>query len=154
MWRVCQGQAQSSVDVVKDSNEIDQLGIFLKTTAANHPFEVSISVNGKLVNFAVDTRASVGLMSKQTWCCLSCLVLASVNTVLHTYTGELIKPLCLMDVVVHYREQQAVLPLHVLDGPGPSLLHREWLHTIRLDWADIYSVHTPFQHPLPSWRGS
>jgi len=43
----------------KASNEVDQLGIFPMTTAANHPFEVSVSVNGKPINFTVDTGQSV-----------------------------------------------------------------------------------------------
>ena len=42
-----------------------------------------------------------------------------------------------------------MLPLHVVDGSGPSLLGRDWLHTICLDWADIYSVHTSI--PSLSW---
>ena len=43
----------------KASNEVDQLGIFPMTTAVNHPFEVSVSVNGKPINFTVDTGQSV-----------------------------------------------------------------------------------------------
>ena len=88
----------------KASNEVDQLGIFPMTTAANHPFEVSVSVNGKPINFTVDTGASVSLVNEQTWCCLGWPVLVSVHTTLHTYTWALIKPLGLMDVVVRYRE--------------------------------------------------
>ena len=68
------------VDVVKAGNEVDQLGMFPTTTAANHPFEVSVSVNGRAVNFAVDSGASVSVVSKQTWCRLGCPVLASVHT--------------------------------------------------------------------------
>ena len=58
MQKVCQGQAPSSVSVVKASSEFDQLGIFPMTTAANDPFEVSVSVNGRPVNFAVDQSLS------------------------------------------------------------------------------------------------
>jgi len=65
--RVCQGQAPSWVDVVKAGNEVDQLGMFPMTTAANHPFEVSVSVNGRAVNFAVNTGASTSFIRKQTW---------------------------------------------------------------------------------------
>jgi len=46
VWRVYQGQAPSSVNVVKAGDEVHQLGMFPTTTAANHPFEVSVSVNG------------------------------------------------------------------------------------------------------------
>jgi len=55
------------VDVVKAGNEVDQLGMFPMTTAANHPFEVSVSVNGRAVNFAVNTGASTSFIRKQTW---------------------------------------------------------------------------------------
>ena len=55
MWRICPGQAPSSVNVVKAGSEDLHLIIFLMMTAANYPFEVSVSVNGRPVNFAVDT---------------------------------------------------------------------------------------------------
>ena len=96
----------------------------------------------------------ISLVSKQTWGHLGCLVLDSVHTNLRTYTGELIKPLGLMDVVVCYQEQQAGLPLHVVDGAGPSLLCRNWLHTICLDWAAIYIVHTSYSRLRGSWKNT
>ena len=68
-------------------------------------------------------------------------------------TGKLIKPLGLIDVVVRYREQQAVLSPHVVDGSGPYLLGRDWLHIIRLDRVDIYSVHATFPSPYSRLEG-
>ena len=34
------------------------------------------------------------------------------------------------------------LPLLVVKGDGPSLFGRNWLHQIRLEWHDIYNLHT------------
>ena len=93
MQRVCQDQAPSLVNVVKASSEVDQLGIFQMMTAANHPFEVSVSVNVRPLNFTVDTGASVSLVSKQTWCRLGCPVLTSVHT---TFAPTLRSPSNLM----------------------------------------------------------
>lgn len=42
---------------------------------------------------------------------------------------------------VKFREQQAELTLQVVKGDGPSLLGRDWLTEIRLDWEKIKVVH-------------
>ena len=41
------------------------------------------------------------------------------------------------EVEVVYQSQKAVLPLLVVDTPGPPLLGREWLPRIKLDWAAL-----------------
>ena len=39
-----------------------------------------------------------------------------------------------VDVEVQYQEQQAKLPLIVVEGKGASLFGRDWLSAICLDW--------------------
>ena len=43
-------------------------------------------------------------------------------------------------MVVRYKAQQATLPLVVVTGTGPSLLGRNWLAAILLDWKSIGTV--------------
>ena len=46
----------------------------------------------------------------------------------------------LITVLVHHNNQQKTLPLLVVKGGGPSLLGRDWLQHLRLDWKAIHQV--------------
>ena len=46
-----------------------------------------------------------------------------------------------VDVVVKYGDQTATLPLLVVKGEGPSLLGRNWLGALKLDWHEIFWLH-------------
>ena len=43
---------------------------------------------------------------------------------------------------VEYNGQSAQLPLVVVGCSGPTLLGRDWLSQIRLDWHQIHHVHS------------
>ena len=66
---------------------------------------------------------------------------------LHTYTKEPIKVLELITVHVCYKEQRKSMPLLVVAGHGPSLLGRDWLGQLKLDWQELYQVNQP-EHSL------
>ena len=42
---------------------------------------------------------------------------------------------------VQCKEQVEQLPLVVIAGDGPSLLGRDWLAKLKLDWSPIFSMH-------------
>ena len=46
-----------------------------------------------------------------------------------------------MDVGVKYGDQTVTLPLLVIKGEGPSLLGRNWLDVLKLDWHEIFWLH-------------
>ena len=62
------------------------------------------------------------------------------NMTLKTYTKEQMKVLGKIEVNVEYGEQKEVLTLIVVKGNGPSLLGRNWLTRISLDWKRIAAV--------------
>ena len=70
---------------------------------------------------------------------------------LKTYTGE---PLKLQEakVTVCYKGQTVKLPLVVVKGDGPSLLGRNWLLKITLDWHEIKNVSTALVELLQKYR--
>ena len=59
---------------------------------------------------------------------------------LRTYTGEPLSVLGSITVAVHHNHQQRTLPLLVVKGGGPSLLGRDWLQQLQLDWKAIHQV--------------
>ena len=47
------------------------------------------------------------------------------------------------DVQVSYEGQTAQLPLVVVKGVGPTLMGRNWLSRIRLNWSKIHHTSSP-----------
>ena len=64
----------------------------------------------------------------------STLELAEPTVKLQTYTGEPIRVCGTTQVQVKHKEQTATLPLVITEGNGPTLLGRNWLEALRLDW--------------------
>ena len=54
------------------------------------------------------------------------------------------------DVQVVYQGQTAILPLVVVKGDGPTLLGRNWLTKIKLNWDKIHCMQNPRLHDLLS----
>ena len=61
---------------------------------------------------------------------------------LRAYTKETIPVVGCCNVNIEYNGQSAQLPLLVVGGSGPTLLGRDWLSQIRLDWHQIHLVHS------------
>ena len=57
-----------------------------------------------------------------------------------TYTGENITVKCSLDVKVSYKYQEAKLTLTIVDGAGPTLLGRDWLRHLRLNWSTLNHI--------------
>ena len=68
------------------------------------------------------------------------LKLHKSKILLKTYTGEHIPVQGELRVHVRYGEQCASLVLLVVAGDGPTLLGRNWLKYIQLDWKAIHAV--------------
>ena len=61
----------------------------------------------------------------------------STSVILATYTDEKISVLGQIMVDVKYGKQHKTLPLYVVKGDGPSLLGRNWLTEINLNWKSL-----------------
>ena len=60
---------------------------------------------------------------------------------LRTYSGEELKLVGEATVKVSYGQQEENLSLLVVKGNGPSLLGRDWLARIKLNWSAIRTLH-------------
>ena len=102
---------------------------------------VFMEVNGKLITLELDTGACVTLASKQTWKDkLESVDLSKTSLILKTYNGETLKVLGKPEVAVKLDGQESKLQLYVVEGNGPSLLRRNWLSTVILNWGLIKQV--------------
>ena len=95
----------------------------------------------------IDTGASVSIISEQSQKHIFPQAEVGVSQLqLETYTGEKLTVKGQMQVVVGYRSQEKNLVLHVVAGEGPTLMGRDWLKHIQLDWQTIGKIQA--QHPI------
>ena len=124
----------------------------IQQQSASAPLQSMVKLDGKGLSMEVDTGASLSLMSETTykklWESDTLPELQQTAVKLRTYTGEEIGVLGCINVKVQSKEQEAHLPLLVVKGNGPSLLGRNWLTKLRLNWQEIFSVRT--NHSLES----
>ena len=129
--------------MVSHLQESQEYPLFLlgDDTKVQKPLEVTVQVDGHQLVMEVDTGASLSLISHETyrrfWPSRP-LEASSVN--LRTYSGDQVGVLGGLNVDVSYGDQNAELPLLVVEGSGPSLFGRDWLARIKLDWKAIYMV--------------
>ena len=110
------------------------------------PILISLKVNGVNLTMELDTGATLSLISEKTYHNMfpaeSAPQLKASQAQLKTYTGESIKIIGAIDVEVVYNDQHKQLNLLVVEGEGPSLLERDWLSQIKLDWSRLNHVQT------------
>jgi len=93
----------------------------------------------------IDTGAAMSLVSEHTVnnSFLKDLPCHQTNVRLRTYTGgDSVAVLGKLVVTVHTNETNLTLPLLVVKGSGTTLLGRDWLQQLRLNWKNIFSLHS------------
>ena len=91
----------------------------------------------------IDTGASYSIISgathkrlwPQNW-------LMPTTVKLHTYTGKPLTVKGSMMAQVHCGDKELKLSLLMLMGDSPSLLGRDWLQHLKLDWKQINKLHS------------
>ena len=106
------------------------------------PYLVSVDINGATLQMEIDTGFAMTLISQATfsklWSQGNAPVLESTPIRLWTYSGEELK--VVGRAVVRVGSGGKVvkeLELVVVSSKGPSLLGRDWLGRLRLDWREI-----------------
>ncbi|XP_049275985.1 uncharacterized protein K02A2.6-like [Rhipicephalus sanguineus] len=134
-------QQKRSVKTLKVVTQVPPMGVSEQVSSCRTPIFVGLKINGALVEMELDTGAAVSIMPykqfKQQVPSASC---EPTDIVLRTYTGALVQPCGVAVVSVQHGEQTAKLPLYLVDQAGPPLLGREWLHTVQLDWNQIWGL--------------
>ena len=94
----------------------------------DEPIMATFRVNGKDVEFQVDTGATVTVINKATFDnCFKSHSFQDYTRGLRTYTGEKIKVLGQMQVDVQYNGREGKTCQVVVGGAWPNLVGRNWL---------------------------
>ena len=104
------------------------------------PIKVPLVINETEVTMELDTGAAVTIISEKQLKLLSADAPLRKSELLRTYSGERLSMLGTMDAKVQYEQQTKELPLTVVAGDGPSLLGRDWLQHLVLNWREIKAV--------------
>ena len=110
----------------------------VKSQSPAKPILIPVKLNQREIKMELDTGAARTLISKETWKKIGQPRLEEVYFGLRTYTGQLIKTMGQATVAVEIDGVQKRLSVTVVDGDGPSLLGRDWLQEIRLNWPLHY----------------
>ena len=132
-------QATKCVQLESSEEEVESLAVHqMGKPSAAHPITLEMSVDNKTLNMELDTGAAVSIISETTHKKLfGDVPLQKSPIALKTYTGEPMAVRGQMMVQVRYGSQERTLPLTVVAGNGPTLLGRDWLSKVRLDWRTI-----------------
>ena len=134
------GKSRTVCRVEGDEEELEPAGAHLchvksRGVAHSPPILVQVKLDDCLLSMEVDTGASTSLMSEATYGELwPGRVLQPSQVRLQSYSKETIPAVGCCYVNLEYKGQTAKLPLLVVAGSGPTLLGRDWLGQVRLDW--------------------
>ncbi len=140
-------EEETTLDDNASSNlEEDSYSLF-SVVGKTKPIVVTVGINNQPISMeVVDTGAALSLLSQEAFqTLLPNYELKPTDITLRTYSGESLKVLGMMDTQVTYNSQSMMLPLLVVEGKGPSLLGRNWLEKVRLDWPRICNLATTQQ---------
>ena len=111
--------------------------------SASEPYKVTVEANGKSLVMEVDTGAVVSVVSEATWLAVFPSVpLTNCALSLHTFTFQPVEVLGQIMVQVRYKGYAGTHRLVVVKGNTPTLLGRDWLEKMQLDWASLKVVGT------------
>ena len=101
------------------------------------PLLTSLCLDGQEITFQVDTGAALTVMSQEVYEKHFNQPLRPSEKNLQTYTGERVSVVGEVEVEVEGKKggNKKKLPLMVLAEKGPSLLGRNWLTDVQIDWS-------------------
>ena len=134
------GDQRQTNQVQRDSDSTDS--IYHVIGKSKPPYQIGVSVNYAPLQMELDTGAAMTLISEKTYLELKKVLpnMWPTTTHLRTYSGQQLVVLGTLKVTVKYEAQKVVLSLLVVEGSGPSLLGRDWLSRLKLNWKSL-SVH-------------
>ena len=138
---------ESTESINDEDTFVNMLNMYHYEASKNKvkPIIVNPIVNNVRISMEVDTGASLSVINEQVLEDIkkvdSKLVLQKTNVIFKSYSGEPITPLGKIKVCVQYDNQMEYLELYVIKGRNKTnLMGRDWLHRIRINWQEIFSI--------------
>ena len=97
-------------------------------------------ISGQKKTMEVDTGAALTVAIRESWAKFkgsSQAQLKPTAVILKTYTGESVPVRGEARVKVNYKKTEYELPIVVVEGSTHTLLGRNWLRAIKLNWHEI-----------------
>ena len=117
-----------------------------RTQREEKPYAVQVSLDGVLTEMEVDVGESLSVISEGTLATVRigpCFPLRKSTKKLKAYTAEEIPVLVACTFSVFYKNAETrKLDIVVVKRKGPSLLGRDWLKEIQIDWSEIFQLKT------------
>ena len=139
----------------REPDEVEEVLDFLsiyrlareKDDCLDDPIMVDMEVNGHSAKMELDTGAVVTVMKEHEFKSYGGKVdeLEKSRYVLRSFSGDLVKPKGRGLVEVNYEGQRCELPVTVVDNDQPTLLGRDWLKKIRLNWNEVMGEKYPVE---------
>lgn len=139
------GNRNKYLDIQEESDEDGEIYTLLSLgRQRTEPYVVDILVSEDSLKMEVDTGAAMSVISEDTYKSLKknhpSLELKESKVKLHTYTGEQVQVVGMVETPVKYEDQEITLPVLVIQGKGPNLIGRNWLRKIKLNWRALFQV--------------
>ena len=127
--------------------EEEEYTMFHMTTKEKEPYRVKLKLNGIHRSMEVDTGAAATIINEETYKRISegnqvknRPQLETAKVKLRTYTGEVVKVIPTLNVIVKYEKQEVELKTLPVEGCGPYLLGRDWLKVLTLNWKGLFKI--------------
>ena len=134
-------QISQAQEAPEDDSTDEVYALYNLPGSRTKPIQAVVGIGNQDLLMEVDTGASLSIISEKTYSSLhNAPQLQSTEARLRTHTGESLPVLGSITVTVHHNNQQKTLPLLIVQGEGPSLLGRDWLEHLQLDWAAIHKI--------------
>ena len=109
----------------------------LNVMKVNKAIKVSMLIEDEKVEFILDTGCPVTILSEKMGMKICKNKMKKSNVNLSSYTGHKIDVLGEATVNVKYENYNQPMTVYIIKGNAPSLLGRDWLQEIRINWEDM-----------------
>ena len=116
------------------------------------PLKITAIAYGIRLPMQIDTGAAVSVISELTynrlWSAAKRPTLQHTSVQLRTYSSEKLPACGQFQVLISCRGQEARLRLVVVAGKGPTLMGRDWLKRLDVQWQNSVGVHHLSNSPV------